>query len=357
MNPAFRSIRITARLSAAAVTGVLLAALSACGTSPGGGASGSGGDASIQVGVFPISTYLPDQVAAKEGFFKKNGLSVQLVGPAMTGATAYQLMTTDKLQSYFNDVETTTEAITKGSQIKIGACVAPRSIYVIVANASAGLPSSGSFQQKIQALKGKRIGVTALGAGTDVGLSVSLQAAGVPASEVTRLAVGPPTSAVSQLKAGRIDAYITGSDSGAYQITASDPQTRVYASLGDSSTPDPARIFASGGWAVSAQWASQHPEQLDSYRKSLQQAIAWIKVNPAKAAKIMSVTMFAGGQLDVATRSVAAYITEYISSDSALTCARSELSATFGVFSQLRLGPEKDLNYDAVTAPAARATH
>ena len=313
------------------------------------------GNASIQVGVFPISTYLPDQVALKQGFFKQNGLDVTLVGPAMTGSTAYQLMTTDKLQSYFNDVLTTTQAISKGSSIVIGGCVAPRSIYVIVANKSANLPTTGSFQDKIKALKGKRIGVTALGAGTDVGLTVSLQAAGVATNEVTRLAVGPPTSAISQLEAGRIDAYITGSDSGAFQITASSPNTVVYASLGDPSTPQPAQTFASGGWAVSAVWAKNHPDQLDNYRKSLEQAIAWIKQNPDEAAKVMSETMFAGGQLDVATKSVAAYVNNF-AGNPGLTCDKAALDNAFGVFTQLNLGPQDKATYNAVTAPAARAS-
>jgi ABC-type nitrate/sulfonate/bicarbonate transport system substrate-binding protein len=324
--------------------------VAACGDGSGGG--GADSDV-VQVGVFPISTYLPDQVAQHEGLFEKNGLEVKLVGPAMTGATAYQLMTTNKLQSYFNDLETTTTAISSGTKIVVGGCVAPRSIYLLVANDSAGLPADGSFEDKVRALEGKRIGVTALGAGTDVAVTVALKTSGLAADDVTRIAVGAPSSAMSQLKAGRIDAYVTGSDSGALQITSAADDTSIYLSMGDESTPEPARIFASGGWAVSSEWAESKPDELDAYRKSLLEAIDWITNNPDEAAQIMSDTMFDGADLEVAQESVTAYIKDFAQTD--LTCDKKAVDATFDVFNDLDLGSSDDLSYESLTAPAARS--
>lgn len=337
----------------ASALGILIvssAVLAACG----GGQTSSKGGGVVQIGVFPISTYLPDQVAAREGFFEKNDLKVKLVGPAMTGNTAYQLMTTNKLQSYFNDIVSTTTAISNGTNVTVGGCVAPRSIYVVVANKSAGLPADGSFNAKVRALKGKNIGVTALGSGTDVSVSVALKAAGLAAEDVTKIAVGPPNSAISQLKKGRIDAYVTGSDSGAMQITESAPGTGVYLNMGDDSSPMPARTFATGGWAVSAKWAKEQPEQLDAYRKSLLQAIAWIKDHPDDAAQIMADTMFDGADLALAQESVKAYIDNYADTD--LTCDRKTVATAFGVFKDLKLGPTNELKYNTLVAPAARAS-
>src|SRR5262245_8304525 len=64
--------------------GALAAAamLLATGTSQAQTTGQSGALIPIQVGIFPIVTYLPDQVAYSKGFFRKNGLDVTLVGPA-----------------------------------------------------------------------------------------------------------------------------------------------------------------------------------------------------------------------------------------------------------------------------------
>jgi len=61
------------------------------------------------------------------------------------------------------------------------------------------------------ALKGKRIGVTSINAGTDLGLQNLLKTKGLdPAKDVKRLGIGLIPSAIGQFENGGIDAYIYG---------------------------------------------------------------------------------------------------------------------------------------------------
>jgi len=347
--------RMLRALTASAAAAMLLLT-SACASSGGGGGESGDGLVHMDVGVFPIVTWLPDQVASNQGFFRDNGLDVTLVGPSMAGPTAFALMSSNKLQAYAQDYLTVYLAISQGNEVKISACQAPGSVYVWVARTDIGLPTSGDFEEKVLALKGKKVGVTALGAGTDRMMTTAAAAVGMSDTDVNRIGVGAPDAAASQMKAGAIDAYVTGSISGALAVAESvgDGKAAVYLQANDPTAPDTIRLFDSIGWMMPAQWAEDNPDTVAAYRKSLQQAVQWIKDNPDEAADLMSRVMLGGAQLDLAKESVASFTKDYIDPDPTLSCSPEPFAATDSVFEQFDLGPMDNLGFDKVTLPSAR---
>jgi len=326
--------------------------IAGCGSSGTGG--GKSGTAQISIGTFPITGALTDYVAQDEDFFKKNGINAKII-PSMSGATAIQLMANNKLQSYWIDFLSVLQATASGANVKVAGCL-PSSAYEIVASGSAGLASpSASFADRVKALQGKTVGVTAIGAGTDRALTAILQAEGVNPKSVQRLAVGVPTAAAGQMKAGRIAAYVTGSNSGAYQVQKIVSDANVYLKTGEQEAPPTIRLFASPLWMVPGEWATKNPTQVEDYMKAIVQARDWIVANPDDAAQVMSKDMFSGADLPIAKQSVDEYVQDaYQPSSKELTCSRDTFDAAKEIFEQQHMGDASKLTYDGIVLPRAR---
>lgn len=311
---------------------------------------------SMEVGIYPITSYLPDYVAKEKGLFTKHGLEVTLVGPALAGSTALQLMTGNKLQVMALDMFTALQAAASGNPIKVIACAAPRSIYVAVARKGANLPPlTAPFDQRMKSMQGKTVAVTAIGAGTDRALLGGLGAASVPIDKVQRLGIGAPAAATAQFNAGKIDVYVTGAYSGAYQILAAAPDTQIFVDFGDASAPETVRTFAPSVWVASGKWVKEQPAQLAAYRAAVGEAIAWIVANPDEAAQVMNATMLEGRDLALAKKSVAVQIANYYKAAKPdLACSPASFDAAAKIFEQQGLGPATQFKFqDIVVAPAA----
>lgn len=338
----------------AAVSTLLIAgSLVSCSSGATGGATGADSSQQVQIGVFPITGNLPAYVAQEKGIFKDNGLNVQLVGPATAGTTAFQLMTTNKMQAYFSTVLNFQQGVANGTNVKMAACLPPKSIFVLVGNKDL-LKTDGSFDQKAKALAGKTIGVTALGAGTDIALSAVLTTSGLAPTAVTHLAVGNASAAIGQLEANRIEGYSIGSASGAFQIADKVPGAGIYLDLGADDSPSQVSRSGAGTWAVSSQWAKDSPTQVDNFRKALKEANAWIVDHPDEAAEIMSKQMFAGEQLEVAKQSVAFEIKNFLKDSGDLKCDKSAYAESQQLFEDQKLGDPSKIQFDDVVYSKAR---
>jgi ABC-type nitrate/sulfonate/bicarbonate transport system substrate-binding protein len=182
-----------------------------------------------------------------------------------------------------------------------------------------------------------------------------LQAEGVDPKSVQRLAVGVPTAAAGQMKAGRIAAYVTGSNSGAYQVQKVVKDANVYLKTSEQAAPPTIRLFASPLWMVPGEWASKHPAQVDDYMKSIMQARDWIVANPDKAAQLMSKEMFGGSDLAIAKESVDEYVQDaYKPSAKQLTCSRAAFDAAKATFEQQNMGDASKLTYEGIVLSRAR---
>jgi len=348
-------------LGLAGAAAALLVPLAACGggsasakNSPSAG-TGSTPATHLSVGAFPITGYLQDYVARDKGFFIKNNLDVNLISP-LTGATAVQLMSNDKLQVYPLDFFTTLQAVSRKANVTVGACLAPVSVYVMVVRPGLNLPpASAPFIDRVKALQGKTVGVTGLNAGTDRALTAMLSAAGLSTSSVHHIGVGVPTAAAGQLKAGRIDAYVTGSYSGAYQIEAAVPGTSLYLDTGDPQAPTNVQSFATSVWAMSGAWVKANPGVVKRYITALQQALVWIQKNPGPAAQVMSDDMFGGTDLAVAQKSVNIEIKNFYNPAlTGLKCDRKAFTAAANVFQAQGLGQSSAFTYGQIVSPIAR---
>ena len=206
-----QSLRWGAGIAAAALV------LAACGGSSTSNKASSTGSAppspaktKLSLITFPGTYYFTDAVAQQEGFFNKENLSVQFIKP-QAGTSALQLLLSGTVNGLINDGALSVLAASKGQDIKIVGSIYNKNAWRIYASDKVASLSASNlgFPAAIQALKGKTIGVTSIGAGTDLAVQAIVRAAGMnPSTDVHRVGIGLLQAAVGQFQAGRIDAYV-----------------------------------------------------------------------------------------------------------------------------------------------------
>jgi ABC-type nitrate/sulfonate/bicarbonate transport system substrate-binding protein len=163
-----------------------------------------------QVGATSIA-FFPLFVAQKQGFFKDAGLDVSITN-FNSGAVVGAAMTSGSID-VGNSLMTDVFALRKaGRSAKVtGALVNGYYVDVIAANqflAAAKISRSSALRARVEALRGKKIGITGPGSGTEALLVYLFKRAGMDTTrDATLVNVGTDQAAIVQaLKSGRIDA-------------------------------------------------------------------------------------------------------------------------------------------------------
>jgi len=135
-------------------------------------------------------------VAQEEGFFKKNGLEVELVHIPST-SRAIQVMLAGELQYSYMDGRTSVTAALKGGDVVILAGVANRLVFSFMSR-----PETMSFGD----LKGKKIGITRLGSSTHSVTLWVMNKFGIKPEEYQLLQLVDVPNILTAIMAGQIDA-------------------------------------------------------------------------------------------------------------------------------------------------------
>ncbi|MGB9033688.1 MAG: ABC transporter substrate-binding protein, partial [Paeniglutamicibacter sp.] len=187
--------------------------LAACGGQAGGAAGASGAAQKFGVASFPGDAYFLDTVNLANMDYAKHSLEVPKLLTPQSGVQAFQLLVAGAVDGYAADTGLLMATHANSSKGKRPVLVGFRTLettYGIVGSPDVSWPAADAgFEEKMRSLKGKKIGVTAVGAGGDLQLRLALELAGMKAGDVTVLAVGPTVQAIPNIKAKRIDAYVS----------------------------------------------------------------------------------------------------------------------------------------------------
>jgi len=188
-----------------AAFGVIMA-LSACGgtsNSPSSSASGAPVDMKIMVGGLSKQIYLPNMLTQQLGYFKEENLNVTLVdeGSGQGSETEVVAGNVDAGSGSYNH---TIELQAAGKNIET-VCqfgIAPGEAEMVDAKKASSITS-------LSDLKGKNLGVTDLGSGTQTVTSALLGQKGITQDQVKWVAVGAGDTFIAAIAQQRIDAGMT----------------------------------------------------------------------------------------------------------------------------------------------------
>lgn len=307
------------------------------------------------IAVFQSEAYLADYVAKDKGFGANHGLDIKFVTPS-NGAAAAQLMLAGAVDGWLTDPLIILGAAAQGYGIRLAGILAPAlSYWVLVSKADQWPSTDASFAEKIAALKGKKIAVSGIGAGTDHALLMLLNAGHLSASDVTRIGIGQQQAAIGQLEAGRIDAFVSFSLAGNAEI---EKQTgaRLYISTQDADVPAAIRSVPSDAFAVAASVASKDPGLVAQWLAAEQDAIDWIHAHPNQAAAVLNKHVFNDDQPKLASSIVAQMWSTYFQHTPAgfkVSQAGYDALIAAGVELGIVPSPQK-VTYNDLVIPAAR---
>ena len=185
-------------------TGVILA-VAACGgtASPSPGASAAPADVKIMVGGLNKQIYLPNMLTQQLGYFREQNLNVTLVdeGSGQGSEDAVIAGNVDAGSgSYNHTIEL--QAAGKNMEAVVLLNIAPGEAEIVSAKAASHIHS-------VSDLKGKYLGVTELGSGTQTLTTALLHNAGITPDQVHFVPVGAGDTFIAALQQGKIDAGMT----------------------------------------------------------------------------------------------------------------------------------------------------
>ena len=155
---------------------------------------------SIAVGGKNLFYYLPLTIAERLGYFKDEGLDVE-ISDFPGGAKALQALVGGSADVVSGAYEHTINMQAKGQNIQ-AFVLQGRAPQIVLAYSTKNMPN----YQSLADLKGKKIGVTAPGSSTSMMASFVLAKAGIKASDVSFIGVGAGPGAVAAMRSGQLDA-------------------------------------------------------------------------------------------------------------------------------------------------------
>jgi len=180
---------------------LLMAALALGATAA--GAQGKGETVRIQD--YPGTGGLTMRVAIAKGYCTKAGITCQLQ-TIPSGPLGIQAMLTKSIEVATTSTESTVPAVMKGARMKWIANTYVKNVGLMIGGNHVPTPNAGKpFPAWVQDLKGKKVGVSARGSGTETMTRYLLETAGMKAQDVTFVAVGSPVTAYQALVNKQID--------------------------------------------------------------------------------------------------------------------------------------------------------
>ncbi|MCO6049327.1 ABC transporter substrate-binding protein [Mesorhizobium sp. RP14(2022)] len=204
-----------------------------------------------------------------EGIFEKNGLKPEFAqatsGPAITSALA-----SGSVQFGPGYPALYLPALKQNRALRVAGPFAESGFYNIIAQkeielADPGVGVNENSLENVKSMMGKTVGVTALGAQTQVFVQLLAQQGGLDYKEITFVPTGGAASALAAFKNKQVDFLVTWiPEDGLLAEQGIEYQTAVNANSG----PDNSFGLINGLWLVNSDFADENPDIAHAFCKA-----------------------------------------------------------------------------------------
>lgn len=204
--------------------------------------------------------YLPLFVAVHRGFFKDEGLEIEL--PRLVPAMAHNALIAGEAH-YHGLADSALRLAARGLPLKAIFYAADRPMYYLVAQKDI---------RNVSELKGKRIGVSQFGGTSDLSARLALRHYGVePEKDALLIQIGAEGTRMAALRAGSVAAIIVPV-----------PAVAVLKREGFNEVSFVGDVveFASNGYTTTDQRIKEHPRDVKKAVKALYRGLRYAKENP-----------------------------------------------------------------------------
>lgn len=279
------------KIYAAAALGAVALSLAACGggtassaPASSGSGSGSGGTAAadtsqmptvkLMVGGIDKQIYLPYQLAESLGYYNKYGVKVELSTEQHGGVGAEEAMASGQVDMagawYIHTVDFQSKGKNVIDLVQLSSAPGERIMCSPKANVHSGAD-----------LRGKTVGVTDLGSGTDELTQFIAAKAGVTKNDYHTLAVGSGATAIAAIQRGSADCVMTTQPT----VGALESKNLAVSAI-DLATAEGTKAALGGAWpaaSVLAQgdWVKSHEDEAQKVVNALVDTMHWISTHSA----------------------------------------------------------------------------
>ncbi|WP_158866117.1 ABC transporter substrate-binding protein [Leifsonia sp. AG29] len=267
-------------IGALAAAGLVALSLAAC-SGGGGGTAAAGGSSSgpmptvkMMVGGIDKQIYLPYQLAQQLGYYKKYGVTMELSTEQNGGVGAEDAMASGQVDLagawYVHTVDFQSKGKDVINLVQLSGAPGER----VMCNPKAGVSSGADF-------KGKNMGVTDLGSGTDELTQFIAAKAGVDKKQYNTVAVHAGSTAIAAIQRGTADCVMTTQPT----VGALTTQKLATSAIDLASTKGATKALG-GAWPAAgllarADWVKKNPETAQKVVDALVATMHWINTHSA----------------------------------------------------------------------------
>lgn len=250
-------------------------------------AQADGGKLPFKLSVLKGSVHsLVPLVAINNDFFGKNGIELEVVN-TMTGPAFISSVQSGSAEGGISAFSLTLPTEQKGGK-RMTAIAGDLGIasYGMIVRPEVADRFTGDWKQVVQALKGLRFAVPAIGGEVAHVFFGLLKAAGVEQKELTVVQTGPFPASVAALKRGDIDGFINPS----YPQQLGLQKQGAGKVVLDLKNADPFKKWQQTAFFVAHELIEKKPETVKRVQAAVKQSIAWMQdpVNFPAAVKIVN---------------------------------------------------------------------
>lgn len=210
--------------------------------------------------------YLPLIVAIHRGFFKEEGLDLELI--RLVPTVAHNALLLNEVQ-YHGLADSGLRLAARGAPLKAIFYGADRPMYYLVGKKEL---------RTVAELKGKKIGVSTFGGTSDLSARLLLNQHGIDEKNTTLLQFGAEGTRIGALKAGAADAIIVPVP--AVAILKQEGYNEL-AFVGD------AVDFASNGYTTTEKRIKENSQEVKKVVRSIYRGLRFAKENPEETVKVI----------------------------------------------------------------------
>jgi NitT/TauT family transport system substrate-binding protein len=230
----------------------------------------------VMVGGITKLIYLPVQLTEQLGYFKAEGLDVELQSqPA--GVDAETELLAGSVQAVAGFYNHAIDLQTRGKEVKAIVVFGevPGEAVMVATRAVGSIKSMAD-------VKGKTLGVTGLGSSTHFLTHYLAKLNGVPSSQYTVLPVGADNSFIAAIKQGRIDAGMTTEPTVSQLLKTADARVLV-----DMRNVEGTRAALGGTYPASSlyaqsTWLDKHPKEAAALARAFVKTLQYLHTHSAE---------------------------------------------------------------------------
>jgi NitT/TauT family transport system substrate-binding protein len=243
----------------------------------------------IMIGGMEKLIYLPAKLTERLGYFREQGLNVELLSEP-SGVNAANELLAGEVQGVVGFYDHTIDLQAKGKFIQsvVQFSQAPGEVELVATRVADQIKSPADF-------KGRTLGVTGLGSSTNFLTQYLAVAHGVKVYEITSLAVGAGNTFIAAMQQGRIDAGMTTEPTISRLLKTGQAKILV-----DLRTPAETQRWIGGPYPAAClymqtSWVESHKPQVQKLANALVKTLKYIQSHsPEEIAAQMPSDFYAG---------------------------------------------------------------